>query len=279
LVTVTDIFPTLLDMANLTLPEDNPPLDGRSITSYLEGDTKTLGEKQAVITHWHPLWDGDHYDPVQDKRALDVATQKMALVTEHYKLIQNEYAVPGSPKHRKGIVLIDLKADPMESSNVAESKPEVVRAMQQELKHWFDEVIQSPHTFTPTVFQIGWEGKTSSEVLAFGTSKTVGVKNGSHSVTQWDTVGDYAEYLIHVHRAGTYNVSLSRFAKKNETGTVIVVSCNGNEVRSELENTSTQLLGPMHLDAGEHTLKLEIAAIESDQPPSLQIKALQFDRQ
>jgi hypothetical protein len=203
----------------------------------------------------------------------------MTLVTERYKLIQNEYAVPGAPKHKNGIVLIDLKADPMESSNVAESKPEVVRAMQQELKRWFDDLIQTPHAFTPTVFQIGWEGRTSSEVLAYGTSKTVGVKNNSHSITEWDAVGDYAEYRIHVHRGGTYNVSLSRYPKKSETGTVLIAACNGYEVQAELKNTKQQLLGPLHLDAGEHTLKLEIAAVGLDPSPGLQIKALQFDRQ
>jgi hypothetical protein len=278
LVTVTDIFPTLLEMANLALPKDNPPLDGRSIKTYLEGDTDTLGEKRAVFTHWHPAWDGDHYDPLQDKTTLDFAKQKMTLVTERYKLIQNEYAVPGAPKQKKGVVLIDLKADPMERSNVAESNPGVVSAMRQELELWFSDVIQAPHAFTPTVFQIGWKGKASSEVLAFGPSKTVGVKNNGHNITQWGAVGDYAECRIHVHRGGTYNVSLSCNPMKSETGTVIMLSCNGNKVQAELENTSRQSLGALHFDVGEHTLKLEIAAIEPGSSPNLQIKALHFDR-
>ncbi|WP_419187394.1 sucrose phosphorylase domain-containing protein [Stieleria bergensis] len=278
LVTVTDVFPTLLDIASIELPRDNPALDGRSIKPYLEGDTKSLDEKRAVFTHWHPTWEGDHYDPLQDKTALDAAKQKMTLINEHYKLIQNEYAVPGSPKHRKGVILIDLKADPMERTNVAETHPQIVRTMQSELKLWFSDVVGSFHSFTPTVFQIGWNGKASSEVLAFGPSKTVGVKNTSHVATGWDAVGDHAEYRIHVHRAGTYNVSLKRLAKKNETTAVVVVSCNGKEVRSKLKHTSSQLLGAMHLDAGEHTLRVEIAAIESGEPSSLQIKALKFDR-
>ena len=100
LVTVTDIFPTLLDIANVALPNDNPALDGRSIKPYLEGDTQSLGEKHAVFTHWHPAWDGDPYDPLQDKTTLDAAGQKMTLVNERYMLIQNEHAVPGSRRQQ-----------------------------------------------------------------------------------------------------------------------------------------------------------------------------------
>lgn len=278
LVTVTDIFPTLLDMANIEVPEDNPPLDGRSIKSYLAGDTRTLDEKRGVFTHWYPAWEGDHYDPVQDKTALDPAAQRATLVTEHYKLIQNERNVPGSPKIENGVVLIDLKADPMEGVNVATSKPEVVREMRQEIKRWFDDLVRSPHSFTPTVFQIGWKGKTSSQAPAFAPSKTVGVKNNSHAVTQWDAVGDYAEYRIHTHRAGTYNVSLNLQTGENGAGTVIRASCNDRAVQAELTSAFHQSLGQLRLEAGEHTFRLELVDIKPGFSPDLQIKALQFDR-
>jgi len=64
LVTITDIFPTLLDIAGIKLPADNPPLDGRSVKPYLEGDTQLLPEKHGVFAHWYPTWEGDHYDPI-----------------------------------------------------------------------------------------------------------------------------------------------------------------------------------------------------------------------
>jgi hypothetical protein len=186
--------------------------------------------------------------------------------------------VPGAPRQLNGSVLIDLQADPMESTNIAESKPDVVRAMRQELEHWFGEVIQDPHAFTPTVFQIGWKGKNSSEVLAFGTSKTVGVKNNSHMTNQWDVAGDYAEYQIHVHEAGTYKVSLSCNQDMANQGTVMKVSCKLASAQSELEGNSKQTLGRLRLDAGEHTIKLEIASVQTGTSPNLQIKTLQFDR-
>ena len=49
LVSVTDIFPTLLDIADIPFPADNLPLDGRSIKSYLEGDTISSGRKKCCI--------------------------------------------------------------------------------------------------------------------------------------------------------------------------------------------------------------------------------------
>lgn len=278
LVTVTDIFPTLLDMANVELAENNPHLDGRSIKSFLEGDTTTLDEKHGVFTHWYPAWEGDHYDPLQDKTKLDFARQKMTLVTERYKYIQNETNVPGAPRQFDGSVLIDLQADPMESTNIASSEPDVVREMRQELEQWFVEVIEAPRTFTPTVFQVGWKGKRSSQVLAFGTSKTEGVKNNSHMTNQWDVPGDFAEYRIHVHEAGTYNLSLACNRDEQNKGTVMRVSFKLASAQSELGGNSKQTLGRLRLDAGEHTIKLEIASVQTGTSPNLQIKTLQFDR-
>jgi arylsulfatase A-like enzyme len=277
LVTVTDVFPTLLDMANIKLPADNPPLDGRSVTSYLKGDTTKLSEKSGVFTHWYPQWDGDHYDPLPNKTQLDLDKQKVTLVTENYKYIQNEFNAPGTPKAHNGVVLIDLKKDPLESTNIAASNPETVSSMQKELKDWFDDLIKAPRSFTHTVFQIGWNGKKSSEILAFGPSKTEGVKNNSHLVAGWDTPGDYAEYRINVHQAGTYEISLTCSSKNK--GLVLEAQCRGTSTKAALDGTASPSLGNLKLDAGEHILKIAVVDVPASTKPNLKIKTIQFNLQ
>ena len=277
LVTITDVFPTLLDMAGLELPPDNPPLDGRSVASYLKGDTKTLPEKSAVFANWHPRWEGDHYDPLQDKtKQLDISKQRITIMNERFKYIQNDYNVPGCPKSPDGMILIDLKNDPLESSSVASSKPEVLSAMQKELGEWFDDLIVAPRSFTHTVFQIGWKGKTESEFPAFGPSKTVGTKNQSHLISGWDTPGDYAEYRIHVHQAGTYNVSLITTGGKKTKGLALKAECAGSTTQAPLDGSASPSLGTLDLTPGAHTLKLALTDIPMGTSPDLKIKTVKF---
>ena len=211
LVAITDIFPTLLDIANLSLPSDNLPLDGRSFKSYLEGDTTSLAEKSAMFSHWFPMWAKGQFSPIQpnEKAAFNFAVQQITMMNENYKLLHNPVNVDASPAKINSSVLIDLKSDPMERTNVAESNPDVVQSMKQDLENWFSDIKNEPHSFTPPVFQIGWKGKISSEVRGFGPSKTVGCENDSHKLMGLDVAGDYAEYKLKIHRSGLYKVSIS----------------------------------------------------------------------
>ena len=150
--------------------------------------------------------------------------------------------------------------------------------MRKELKLWFDTLRESPHAFTHTVYQIGWKGKASSEILAFGPSKTVGVKNNSHVISGWDSVGDYAEYPIYVHEAGTYSISMVYSAKKLPKGTIFQAVCNGKSTQHELLNNKNETLGSLHLEEGEHVFRLKIASLEGKLKPELSINSLKLDR-
>lgn len=278
LVTVTDIFPTLLDMAGLELPQDNLPLDGRSIASYLEGDLETLDEKQAVFANWHPWWEGDQYDPVQDTADLEFDEQRLTLVNERYKYLQNEYATDGSPVAPDKRYLLDLETDPLEQANVIKSQPELASRLKGELKKWYDDLLKSPHAFTPTVFQIGWKGKVSSEILAFGPSRTVGVKNNSHRIDGWDVAGDLAEYQINVHQSGRYRISVGYTSRKLSKGTIVQASCAGRNIQHALQNAKSESLGELFLEKGRQVFRFEILEADVSDKPDLSFTTFQFDR-
>lgn len=278
LVTVTDILPTLIDIAGIDLPADNLPLDGRSVTAYLEGDTSSLPEREGIFSHWFPAWERGQYDPVIDRSKLEIGKQKVTLINEKHKYIQNEYAVPGSPTSPDKTYLIDRVLNPMESVDIKDSHPELVSQMQQKLAHWWDGLLDSPHAFTPTVFQIGWKGKKRSEILAFGPSRTVGVQNGGHSIGGWNEVGDAAEYPIHVHRAGDYRVSVALEAKALPVGTFLKITCGANSLSSELVNKKNESLGTLHLPEGSHVLRVELVSIEGKTKPDLSFTSFNFDR-
>ncbi len=262
LVTITDIFPTLLDIANIALPKDNLPLDGRSIKPYLLGDVQSLSAKQGVFTHWHPAWKGEHYAPIEDKNSLDFTLQRMTLITEKFKLIQNGRKVPNAPRVFRGNVLTDVNQDPLEKNNLAQNKPEQLQQMQLSLSAWFDGIKQAKHAFTPTVFQIGWQGKQNSEVPAFAPAKVHGVKNNSHVITGWDQVGDSAQYQLNVHKSGIYKVSIESSVKK--VGATLSLKANSGASQSQgtikhnnKKSVLTQL-GEITLNKGSQTFNLEV---------------------
>lgn len=278
LVSVTDIFPTLLDMAGIELPKDNLPLDGRSVVSYLEGDTDSLGEKQGVFANWHPWWEHDQYYPVEDRNALEINKQRVTLLNEKYKFIQNEYNLPEGPKLHNKTVLIDVRTDPMESSNIVQSKPEVASEMQRELELWWNGLMESPHAFTPTVWQIGWQGKASSEILAFGPSRTVGVKNNSHRIDGWDATGDTAVYPIFVHRSGEYRISIAYDVRSLNAATVMNLSCNGDSVSHKLRGEKSETLGSLYLPAGSSVLEVQLASVSEDAKTDFSITSFTLNR-
>lgn len=279
LVSITDIFPTLLDIAGISVPENNLPLDGRSFKPYLRGDTESLSEKQAFFSHWFPIWGQGQWSPIQpeEKAAFDFNQQRITIINERYKLLHNPVNVNGSPEKVNDKVLIDLKADPLERTNVAAENPNIVNSMMEDLENWFTAIKNESNSFTPPVFQIAWKGKNSSEIRAYGPSKTVGCINDSHELTGLDKKGDYAEYKVNVHRTGIYKISIST-SGMNMEGLTLNVSCNNAKVQSALQNKSFQKIGAIPLEAGQHTLKIEISEITNGSAPEIkEFRGIQLD--
>ena len=183
----------------------------------------------------------------------------------------------GSPEKFQETVLIDLKADPLERTNVAADLPEIVNSMKQDLESWFNEIKKEPHSFAPPVFQIAWKGKTSSEVKGFGPSETHGCENDAHKLLGLDAVGDFAEYKLNIHRSGLYKVSIAS-SNTNMVGMLVKASCSGSEIKSELKNSWSQELGIIALEAGEQTFKLEVSEIRNGTLAEIkELKTIKFD--
>ncbi len=264
LVTITDIFPTLLDMAGLKLPENNLALNGRSIIPYLNGDTKSLTEREGVMAHWFPYWKDDQFSPIQkeDKASFKFYKQRVTLINERYKLIQNPSKTMGAPKaeNKRNLVLLDAKNNKIETENIYRKNTKIANVMLGKMAEWFEDVKNEPHSFASPVFQIGWKGKKASEIIAFGPSRVSGVKNESHKISGFDTVGDYAQYKIYVHEEGTYKISIT--GRGNLNGITLAAKCNNENIEAALEGKKATI-GNIKLSEGAHTLQLEVVRFKS----------------
>ncbi|MEX1026614.1 MAG: sulfatase [Candidatus Paceibacterota bacterium] len=115
-VTGTDYYPTILDMIGVAgMPDQH--LDGVSLAPLVRGETTTLG-RDAI--YWHFPHYSNH----------GMQSPGGAIRRGRYKLL--EYFENGT------VELFDLKADPGEQNNLAETHPEIAEQLVKELHQWRD---------------------------------------------------------------------------------------------------------------------------------------------
>lgn len=107
----TDFYPTLLDMAGLP-PHPKQHQDGISIVPLLTGDEASLGRDML-------FWHYPHYHRTKPYGAIRHGDMKLIEFFETGKL-----------------ELYNLKQDPNETNNLAESEPEKAQALLKELVTW-----------------------------------------------------------------------------------------------------------------------------------------------
>jgi hypothetical protein len=280
LVGITDVFPTLLDIANLNLPANNLPIDGRSILSYLNGDTQSLSEKEGIFTHWHPNSSKGSFEPLSKEEVskLKFEDQRMTIMDEHYKYLYNANNADGGARLKGGVGLIDLKEDPMESKNIVDKYPEIAQKYKSKIRRWFDDIKNTEDAFNSPVFQIGWNNKEISEIQAYGSYETQGVLNDSHVISGFNQPGDYAKYNLNVLKSGTYKVTLERLGEKINNGFKMRISVGEKKTTSETCRNNLSDIGEINLNKGPQLFKLELISSLNSQEDIGAIKSIKFQR-
>ena len=131
-----DLAPTLLEGVGLDAP---PGMDGRSYWGVLTGEQPDAGRDRL-------------YSCECTRQA------KWSLRTREYKFIlSRELDSYGNPPRE----LYDLQADPDETQNLAESRPDVAREMEADLEGWIAERLReqgkSEDPVRETGVSLGWE--------------------------------------------------------------------------------------------------------------------------
>lgn len=120
-VTNIDWFPTLAEICELPLPDRI--LDGKSMLPILRGESdKGTHETffwQSLGTREHPQW------AVRDGK---------------WKLLHMPYEASEEELSEKGFFLVDLEKDPGETTNLADSHPEILGRLHDKYKTWRDTV-------------------------------------------------------------------------------------------------------------------------------------------
>ncbi|HET6429883.1 MAG TPA: sulfatase-like hydrolase/transferase [Phycisphaerae bacterium] len=119
----SDIYPTLLELLDITRPDQVLPLDGVPLAGLLDG---RIAQRPRPIGFWHNV-------PRTEKN--------LAVDMGHAALLDNRYKLHRLPGHRYS--LYDLMDDAKESKDLAGTKPDVVKAMGKTLDEWLASVVKS----------------------------------------------------------------------------------------------------------------------------------------
>jgi len=233
LADICDLYPTLLACCGIDLPENHPPLDGRSLLPALEGRADLLPPKESFL-YINPSWpvhpvkpkDPEEFRPIppENKAALQPDAEHLGLRTETHKLMQHPDDVSDAPAPVEDQVLIHIAEDPKEDQNLLTTDPALAARLRLRLINWFRTIQTEPHAFHAPRFQVG-PGTTNVVLLAAPYRIQGHLRNGVQTTTGWQHPGDHAEYHLEVRQSGRYRLTLSastplpsRFALALEIG-------------------------------------------------------------
>lgn len=136
-----DVAPTLLEACGVPQPPGSK-LDGRSLLPLLKGEK----------VHWP-----DRTLFIQSHRGdVPVRYHHFAARSQRWKLLHASGFGKESFVGRANFELYDMENDPLEEHNLAQEKPEIVRAMLREYEAWFADVGHTrPDNYAPPRIHIG----------------------------------------------------------------------------------------------------------------------------
>ncbi len=273
---ITDIFPTLVDLADIPIPVD-PPLDGISLRPVLTSRPPVRKWPKVSYNYANPGWppskkpwtaEGvhDEYRPVEpeQKALLKCEQQILSIRQGRYKLLLNPGTLPQQVKLIKGYALFDILNDPHEENNLIKRKPQVAEKLKNELELWFAGIKAANHSFSMPIFLIGQNGKRESKVMAKG-PQSIGknLHNAFNYLCGWQRRGDFAYYRLRVLTPGHYRIMLYHDSTQASQGGLAVSV--GEQSRKVLVDDNQCLnCGDFNLSAGDCSLRIKVIADAPD---------------
>ena len=194
-----DVYPTLLELCGVPLPNHQLPLDGKSLASLLSG--KAAGWPDRILfTH-------------REAERNPSGTYPGAVRTQRFNLVN-------------GKELYEISVDPGEQHDVAAKYPEKVRELRTAYEAWY--AVAGPQCgFTRRPIPVGYAEEPLAVLPApqsypHGHLRFHGGPGYAHDwLTGWTSLEDWVEWEIDVARPGPFEVSLRYLCPASEVGAKI----------------------------------------------------------
>ncbi len=279
LIDVTDIYPTIANLAKAEYPHKQLPLDGTSFLDILKGKTQNNDTKRSFnYAHfgWQPSdlpYDPagrfEEYRPVtpEEKKNLTLDYYAISIQNQDYKLMYQPKKYPNTPVIQDGFVLVDMNDDTKEENNIYTKEPEIAAEMKKQLFDWFEEIKHSPGSFRMPLFYIHADSRVN-EIYAKAPFKiSPGLKNTVHFLTDWDTPGEFAEYKIKPLSEGTFHVYLTYDSLQSSGATFAIIASSGEKLTFGLQDKTQTFCGELPLTPSDSLLHLELTENPSGDKP------------
>lgn len=206
-----DVFPTILELCRIPVPEEIHP-DGISLLPYLTGEGRNATTDRMLF------------------QAMADESEQGLYSVNHFAIRTNEWRFIYRTNSKSE--LYDMITDFGQERDVASENPEQVSYFEQQVFAWYRDVvrdglrrpaIQIGHDFEPVV------DLTSRFVYLKGNLKLTGLKPWDRrQVLNWTSTDDYLWWDIEVVEPGRYRVSVT-FASGEESrdGSEIYLERNG----------------------------------------------------
>lgn len=213
---ITDIFPTLQEMAGRVSARTAGPLDGMSIANMIFGGQPTAQQKDRVVVEMDVTCSADDFVPLLNK---DRRTQKPQPLLDYYKGGDDGLGFKKCIGARwrdykwlgKNDQLYLFRGGSHEEAPCAAVADEAVKArLSSAAKSWFESVLGSPNSFERPRFYIGQPGRGSAAVVASGAAeRTPGrVSVLPTGLVGFSQPGDAASWRVQVLSAGKYALGI-----------------------------------------------------------------------
>jgi arylsulfatase len=177
---VQDVLPTLLDFCGIAPPE-SARFDGVSLADLLRGRAKRLADRKLVV---------------QYSRAT-LEKWQCAVIWNQWRLVH-------------GDELYDVRADRAQERDLAQTHPEIVRALRDHYEAWWAGVADLAGRFVPT--SLGAEAQPRV-TLTSSDWQDVYADNAGH-VRRAEGGPRGGPWNVNVERPGTYEITLRRWPRE-----------------------------------------------------------------
>jgi arylsulfatase A-like enzyme len=205
---ITDIFPTILNLAGIDSKKIKVSLDGEDLKPLQPDSFRT--KNLIIFRNMHnPRFSEEFaqngernlpYYPIDSKikESLSADDQTISARNDRFKLVHQD----------SNDFLFDMFLDPRETSAVID-KEDIVEKLKNQSYHWFQELKNEAHAFGGPVHQIGFEGRKQTKIYACSPSEfSSRLDNHGHYLANWKKEGDSVKYKINVCTPGKYQINL-----------------------------------------------------------------------
>ena len=260
---VIDLLPTILDICDADIPDENLPIHGKSFWPVLQGkgDPDWEARKYYDNTNFYriPRW------------TINMEHPEMRHISVHYKnfkMIRTDRTHSG----KKGVVdyfLYDLSTDPQEKNNVFEKFPEVGEDLQTSAEKWYEDILARGRAFPQAVYEIGnWEERGSPINLDAVLEIKGSVKKSERSEFRfdgWTTPGSAMTFEIDVVEDGRYVVEMLYDCPQEALGSEFQVYTKYDKARVVIKEQNSAYSDTLDLPAGRQQLTVELVNAVSSQ--------------